>query len=116
MSRRNTGNKKIQKSIAKNRIQRLFRLAEEHALCDRFELSDRYVFLARKLSMRYLVPIPAKFKRRFCKHCYRYLLPGSNCRVRIHRGKIVTYCRKCKRYTRMPLRDISTKSKLNKKC
>lgn len=113
MSRRNIWDKKLQKSIAKNRIQRLFRLAEEYALCDRLELSDRYVFLARKLSMRYLVPIPAKFKRRFCKHCYRYFLPGSNCRVRIHRSKIVTYCHNCKRYIRMPLRYRSAKSKLN---
>ena len=113
MSRRRTGNKKFQKSIAKNRIQHLFRLAEEHALYDRLELSDRYVFLARKISMRYLVPIPAEFKRRVCKHCYCYLMPGINCRVRIHRSKIVTYCYNCKKYTRMPLRDRSTMSKRN---
>ncbi|MFW6120319.1 MAG: ribonuclease P protein component 4 [Petrotogales bacterium] len=106
MPRRYAGNKRIQKRIAKNRIQRLFRLAEKYALRDRLELSDRYVFLARKLSMRYLVPIPKEFKRRFCKHCYSYLLPGINCRVRIHRGKIVTYCYNCKKYTRIPLRNI----------
>ena len=113
MSRRRIGNKKFQKSIAKNRIQRLFRLAERYALCDRLELSNRYVFLARKISMRYLVPIPAKFKRRVCKHCYCYLMPGINCRVRIHRSKIVTYCYNCKKYMRMPLRGRSTKSKCN---
>ncbi|UCF13798.1 MAG: hypothetical protein JSW06_05970 [Thermoplasmatales archaeon] len=103
------GNKKLQKSIAKNRIQHLFRLAERYALCDRLELSDRYVFLARKISMRYLVTIPTKFKRRVCKHCYCYLMPGINCRVRIHRGKIVTYCYNCKKYMRIPLKYRSTK-------
>ncbi len=102
MSRGNSRNKKKQKSIAKSRIKRLFMLAEEYALSNRLSLSDRYVFLARKLSMRYLVPIPKEYKRRFCKHCYCYLLPGNNCRVRIQRSRIITYCNNCKKYSRKP--------------
>jgi ribonuclease P protein subunit RPR2 len=112
MSHRN--NKKLQKNIANKRIQRLFRLAEDYALSNRLELSDRYVFLARKISMRYLVPIPVEFKRRFCKHCYCYLLPDINCRVRIRRKSIVTYCHNCKKYMRMPLRERSVKSRVRK--
>ena len=103
MSRGNFRNKKKQKSIAKNRIKRLFMLAEEYALNNKISLSNRYVFLARKLSMRYLIPIPKEYKRRFCKHCYNYLLPGSNCRVRIQRSRIITYCNNCKKYSRIPL-------------
>ena len=102
MSKVNSRNKKKQKSIAKSRIKRLFMLAEEYALSNRLSLSDRYVFLARKLSMRYLVPIPIKYKRRFCKHCYSYLLPGNNCRVRIQRNRVITYCNNCKKYSRIP--------------
>ena len=109
MANRNAKKKKLQKNIAKNRIHRLFKLAEKYALQDRLELSDRYVFLARKISMRYLVPMPRGFKRRFCKHCYSYLLPGVNCRVRIHRSNVVTYCHNCKRYMRMPLGNRLTK-------
>ena len=105
MTKRRVKNKEQQKKIAKQRIQQLFFLAEHYALCGRLNLSDRYVFLARKISMRYLTPIPKKFKRLFCKHCYSYLLPSVTCRTRIHKGKIITYCTNCKKYMRMPIQE-----------
>ena len=105
MSKRRNRQKDLQKKIAKQRIQRLFQLAEHYALCGKLKLSDRYVFLARKISMKYLVPIPNEFKHRFCKHCYLYLLPSITCRTRIHKGKIVTHCNNCKEYTRVPLQN-----------
>jgi ribonuclease P protein subunit RPR2 len=71
-------------------------------------LSDRYVALARKISMKYLVPIPTEYIRRFCKHCNNYLLPPLTCRVRIHRGMIITFCSNCKKYSRIPLRERSS--------
>jgi len=104
MSRRKALDKKMQKIIAKGRINKLFILAEENALSGELNLSNRYVELARKISMRNLAPIPKKYKRRFCKHCYKYLLPNVTCRVRIHRGKIVVYCHNCRKYTRIPLK------------
>ncbi|MCX6667881.1 MAG: ribonuclease P [Euryarchaeota archaeon] len=97
--------KKIQKTIARSRINQLFLLAEKYALSGRLNLANRYVDLARKISMRYLVPMPKEFKRRFCKHCYQYLLPHVTCRIRIHRGKLVIYCHNCKNYTRIPLKN-----------
>ena len=109
MSTKINNRKKIQKKIAKRRIIRLFTLAENYALSGRLKLSDRYVYLARKISMKYLVPIPKEFKRRFCKHCYGYLLPNVNSRVRINKGKIVTYCFNCKKYSRIPLNKKSIK-------
>ncbi len=115
MSRRYSKNKKIQKNIAKKRIEHLFELSERYALSNRFELSNRYVQLARKISMKYLVPIPKKYKRSFCKHCYSYLLPGINSRVRISRGKIISYCFECKKFTRFPLREkISSENRVDK--
>lgn len=98
-------NKKIQKTIASSRINHLFTLAEKYALSGRLNLANRYVELARKISMRYLVPMPKEFKRRFCKHCYQYLLPHVTCRIRIHRSKLIIYCHNCKRYTRIPLKN-----------
>jgi len=95
--------KKIQKSIAKNRIIRLFNMAEQRALSGDFELADRYVEIARRISMKNLVPIPKEFKRCFCKHCYSYLLPGTNSRFRLHRKKIIIFCKNCNKYTRFPL-------------
>jgi len=102
MSRRN--DKKTQKTIAKKRINQLFILAENNALEGRLNLSNRYVEIARNLSMKYLVPIPIEYKRRFCKHCYSYLLPYVNSRVRIHHGKIIIFCYKCKKHTRIPIK------------
>ena len=98
-------NKKNQKTIAKSRINKLFELADQNALSNRLILSNRYVELARKISMRYLVKIPKEHKRKFCKHCYNYLLPVVTGRIRIHRGKVVIYCYNCKKYSRIPLKN-----------
>jgi len=95
MPRKHEAKKKVYRTIALRRIHFLFSLAETYALTGKLQLSDRYVALARKMSMKYLVPIPSQFSRRFCKHCYCYLLPSLNCRVRIHRGMIIMYCMKC---------------------
>jgi RNase P subunit RPR2 len=53
--------------------------------------------------MKYLVPIPKEYASRFCKYCYAYQLPPETCRVRIHRGMIISYCTRCQMYTRRPL-------------
>lgn len=102
MARRTRKDKKNQKKIARNRIDKLFSLAEMEAKKGRLKLADRYVELARKISMRYLVNIPREFKRKFCKNCYSYLVPSKTCRVRIKNGRLVIYCYNCKRYTRIP--------------
>jgi ribonuclease P protein subunit RPR2 len=107
MSKKRAEQKKLYKNIASHRIRYLFSLAEQNALNDKLLLSNRYVALARKISMKYLVPIPREYKRRFCTHCYSYLLPSVNCRVRIHRGMIVIFCSTCKKYNRIPLHDRS---------
>lgn len=82
--------------IAKERIEILFGRAEvefrEHP-----ELSNRYVEIALRISMKYNVPIPQAFKKRFCKKCKKYLVPGANCRVRLDSPKkcIVITCLEC---------------------
>ena len=104
MGKNRKKDKKNKKIIARNRIEKLFSIAEKNALSGRLDLSNRYVQIARKISMKYLVPIPTEFKRSFCKHCYFYLLPDVNCRIRIHRNRIIIYCNNCKKYTRIPLK------------
>jgi ribonuclease P protein subunit RPR2 len=104
MSKKRNITKKQQKIIANRRINKLFIMAEENAFKGKINLSNRYVELARKISMRNLAPIQKKFKRRFCKHCYGYLFPNYTCRVRINRGKLVIFCYKCGKYTRIPLK------------
>jgi ribonuclease P protein subunit RPR2 len=108
MRRRTGKDKTIQRKIAARRIAILFQLAQDCAVSGRFSLADRYVELARNISMRYLVPIPVEFKRWYCKQCYGFLLPGVNSRVRISRGKVIYTCLRCQRQTRMPLHPRKT--------
>jgi ribonuclease P protein subunit RPR2 len=92
-----------QKQIALERIQILFEQAGKRFKKDPF-LSNRYVSLARKIAMKYKVKIPSELKKQFCKHCYKYLVPSVNCRVRLQKGKVVYYCLNCKKYMRFPYR------------
>lgn len=89
--------KQKQKKIALERIRTLFSEAANNK-----ELADRYVFLARKIAMKAKIAIPPKYKRRFCKHCYNYLTPGVNARVRTRQGKVIISCLGCKRFMRIP--------------
>jgi len=99
--------KQMQKTIAEKRIIKLFNMAEKKAKEDNFELANRYVEIARKLSMRHLVKIPKKYKRKFCRHCYSYLLPSKNCRIRIYRGKVIIYCNNCKKFSRFIIKKAT---------
>ena len=62
------------KEIARERIETLFKEAKKVFNKDK-SLANRYVKLARELAMKYKIRIPPPLKRRFCKHCYRYLMP-----------------------------------------
>lgn len=90
-------------TIAGERIDILFGLAEEEALSHNLPRATRYMDLARRIGMRYNVRIPGKFKRKYCKHCRSFLLPGENSRVRVKNGRIIVYCENCNQYTRMPI-------------
>lgn len=87
------------KKIALERINILFREARKIYSYDP-KLSDRYVALARKISMKYKVKIPSVHKRKFCKHCYGFFMPPKNCRARTRDGKLVYSCFRCKKFSR----------------
>jgi len=100
------------KRIALQRIHHLFKQAERRAYENRLDLATRYVVLARKLAMRYLVRMPREYKRRFCKNCYFYLVPGKNCRVRLKKHKVVVTCLNCGEVMRYPyLKEIKERRK-----
>ncbi len=94
--------KQKQKQIALERIKRLFEEAEE-VFPKNKALANRYISLARKIAMKVRMPIPLEFKRRFCKHCYSYLKPGVNARIRTRGGKVIISCLECKKFTRIPI-------------
>ncbi|MBM3229991.1 ribonuclease P [Candidatus Parvarchaeota archaeon] len=100
---KNSYSKKPEKfrQIAAERIGILFEQAGKIYSYDPL-LSDRYVFLARKIAMKFRIRLPAELKRKFCRHCHSFLMPGRNCRIRAHQGKMVYYCLNCKKHMRFP--------------
>jgi ribonuclease P protein subunit RPR2 len=91
-----------ERKIANERIEILFRLAEREALRGNSARANRYASLAAKIGMRYNVRLPREFKRRYCRKCHVFLVPGKNCRVRIARGKVTTTCGECGDVRRIP--------------
>ena len=97
-----------QKKIAKERIDILFQKAEE-TFSKHKERANRYIQIARRIAMKLNIRLSKEQKRSICKHCYSYLVSGNNAIIRIRNGNIITYCKECKKYSRIPL------SKKNKK-
>ncbi len=87
------------KKSALTRIKELFNQAKENFNSNP-GLSNKYVKLARKTAMKVNLRIPSDYKRQYCKHCYSYLKPGVNLRVRNNKSRITYYCLNCKNYTR----------------
>ncbi len=95
--------KNKQKEIAKERVKTLFQQAEEVFTRNK-SLANRYVTLARKIAMKVKIRIPLELKRKFCKHCYKFMMPGVNARVRTRDGKVIISCLECKKFTRIPVK------------
>ena len=91
-----------ERRIAGERIEALFRLAEQEALRGNAARADRYVELGRKIGMRYNVHLPSELKRRVCKECHAFLVPSKNARVRVGGSKVVTTCLRCGAVMRFP--------------
>ena len=89
------------REIAQQQIKRLFELADMIS-GTRPLLSDRYIHLAKRIGMRHRVRIPAHLKRRMCKHCGKYLVPGRTCRVRLDGTRVIVTCNACGKQIRYP--------------
>ena len=88
-----------QVEIAKKRIKFLFNEAKDVFKKDQ-NLANKHVKTARRIAMKYKTKLPSSLKKRFCKNCHSYLVPGVNSRVRIHKHRIIYYCFNCKHYIR----------------
>ena len=91
------------KKIALEKIKTLFQEARIQ-FNKNPSLSDKYIKLARKIAMKVNLSIPKEYKRRFCKHCYSYLVPSKTCRVRVHKSRVIYYCLKCKKFMRFVIK------------
>lgn len=97
------------REIALKRIERLFELAIQ-MLDKRPDLSQRYIEIARKISMRARVRIPKEKRLLICRHCKRFIFPGVSARVRLQPRRephIVITCLYCGKHMRRPLRRKS---------
>lgn len=87
--------------IAMERMEILLRLAEdEFALHP--ERSHRYVEMARKIATKYNLKMPSSWRGRFCRNCYHFLKPGSNCQVRLTDSMVNIKCLECGEIMRKP--------------
>ena len=86
---------KERQRIAEKRIGILLNEAKKAAKESEYMLAKRYVYLARKMGMKHRVKLPDAEKHWVCKRCNSYLIPGSNCRIRIKKNWITIVCESC---------------------
>ncbi|MDG6220031.1 MAG: hypothetical protein QCI38_01115 [Candidatus Thermoplasmatota archaeon] len=95
--------KKDARRIARERMDILFELAREAKLSGEEERARRYVWLLRRIGMRYNVSVPRRYKIYMCKGCNSFLISGSNARVRLDKSRIRVHCLSCGQVRRYPL-------------
>lgn len=66
------------------------------------ESALRFVRKARRAAERARVSVPGQFRRRFCRHCSSFWVPGKTVRVRLQKQKVVFSCLVCRHYFRLP--------------
>jgi len=96
--------KEKRREIAKERVARLLEMAEKRGLSGDFKYASRYTSLARRISMRYNVRMPRRFKLFFCKDCGAYLQPAVNSKVRLTGDRITRTCTGCGGRYRVPIK------------
>lgn len=77
--------KREQRKIALERIAILFELAKKNQ-----DYAKRYIELAGRIAKKYR--IQQNFKELFCPSCWRYLIAGQNCKIRIIKKKVIIRC------------------------
>ncbi len=92
--------------IPEERIRTLFRQAEATHPTDP-QRAQRYIDLARKIATRNRIHLPRDLRRRVCRNCKSFLVPGANSRTRIRQRRephVAITCLACGHITRIPLR------------
>ncbi len=102
------------KRIARERVETLFTLAERVFPYDE-SLANRYVEIALAVQQKAKIRLPRKWKRRYCKRCHSFLVPGKNAQVRLRSRPyphVVVKCLNCGHIMRYPyLREKKAKRK-----
>lgn len=93
-------NKKSNKNIAKEHMEELFILAQNHL---NSPLAHNSISLAVKYSTRYKIPIRKEIKRTYCKKCFNQYT-AENSTKRINKGIITITC-SCKTQKRIKIKE-----------
>jgi ribonuclease P protein subunit RPR2 len=91
----------VSRTIAAQRIRRLFDLARAAARAGETARARTYVRRARRIAERQRLSLPREFERFTCGGCDGVLLPGRNARVRTRSGHVVVTC-SCGHQSRYP--------------
>ncbi|MCH8003579.1 MAG: ribonuclease P [Nanoarchaeota archaeon] len=100
MKKRFKGAKKQQKKLALDEIVVVLNKAKD-VFDEKPDLAHKYAKKARRIALKYKIKLPLKLKRRICKNCHSFLVPGKNLRVRTRKGHVVYYCLECKKFMRI---------------
>ncbi len=65
--------------------------------------ANRLTAKAHREVLRSKLKLPAVLKKRYCKSCRSFWMPGKTVRVRLGKGRVVYSCLSCKKIQRMPL-------------
>lgn len=98
--------KVIEKDIARQRINILFKKAEKEYFQDK-DLSRMYIALILKIARHTNVRLKKKYRLRICKKCNSILIPSVNCKIRIRSKRekhLVIHCLECGYFWRHPIR------------
>jgi len=99
MKKKFKGTKTQQRKIALSEVCIILNKAKE-VFNEKPDLAHKYAKKARRVAMKYKLKLPLTLKRKICKNCFSYLVPGKNLRVRTNRGHVVYYCLVCKKFMR----------------
>ena len=100
MKKKFKGTRKEQEKQALAEIIDIIGKAKE-AFNKKPELSHKYAKKARRTALKYKLKLPLSLKRRICKSCHAFLVPGKNLRVRTTRGHVTYYCLECRHFMRV---------------
>ena len=99
MKKKFKGTRKQQQKLALSEISSILAKARE-AFDTKPDLANKYAKKSRRIALKYKLKLPSSLKRRICKNCFSFLVPGKNLRVRTTRGHVTYYCLNCKKFMR----------------
>lgn len=89
------------KGIALERIDILMEKAIEVFHEDKTR-ANRYAGIAKRIASRHAMRFPKRWKQSICGGCGCLLVPGSNCKVRTHGGRVIVTCLECTHVEKIP--------------